>query len=111
MTSLWKISGRAEVNLGRGLCVFVRERGAESQLLVSLFLLSFFYLSFQSSSPSLFPAFLSFSFILRCYLSLSCFSPLSSRLFFFQLFLQTKQLINLLNDLNISSWSNIIVSP
>lgn len=63
-TPLRKQSGRTEVNLGRGQRVFVRERGAESQLLVSLFLWfsSFSYLSFQSSCPSLFSVFLSFSF-------------------------------------------------
>lgn len=60
-TPQWKQSGRTEVNLGRGLCVCEGERCwvTAAGVCFPLFF-SFFYLSFQSSCPSLFSVFLPF---------------------------------------------------
>lgn len=80
-TPLRKQSGRTEVNLGRDQCVFVRERGAESQLPVSLFPLFLVILLplfpvilsiFAFCCPALFLS----SLDIICPLCISCFSHL-----------------------------------
>lgn len=92
-------------------CVFVRERDAESQLLVSLFL--FLVILLPPLSVILFIIVFCFPalfLILRHDLN---FFPQGFHQYFSHLFNQTKQPINLLNNLrlllNVSHWSNITV--